>query len=156
MKNTVAYGLGAFAHILPKETFQPFLVKSVELIKSITMRDGAFSPDEMEATENAMGALAKIAYKHIGDAGVTEADLCGVFSFFPLKEDECEAQVSHRIFLEQILDSNSVVHTAAVKPAAQEALIKIRERVQSETADEDVKVLSFPSKAVLALQISNF
>lgn len=95
VKNTVAYGLGALAHALPKEAFAPYVERSVTLIKKITMRDDAFSPDEMEVTENAMGALAKIAYKHIDSGFVTEADLSGVFGFFPFKEDEMEAQVSH-------------------------------------------------------------
>ena len=91
VKHTVAYGIGAFAHALPKEAFQPFVAQSVALLKGITRRDEAFSPENMDATENAMGALAKIAYKHIDGSTVTEADLSGVFSFFPFKSDECEA-----------------------------------------------------------------
>lgn len=92
VKHTVAYGLGAFAHALPREAYQPFLARSVGIIKAITMQDEAFSPDNMEATENAMGALAKIAYKHAGSSpDISEADLCGVLGFFPFKSDECEA-----------------------------------------------------------------
>jgi len=102
------------------------------------MREEAFSPENMDATENAMGALAKIAYKHIGSGQVTEADLCGVFSFFPFKEDECEAQTSHRIFIEQVMTADSVVHSAAVKPAAQTALNKIKEHVSNESPSADV------------------
>lgn len=127
--HTVSYGLGSFAYVLPKEAFAPMLAQTATLVKGITRRDDAFTPDCMEATENAMGALAKLAYKHIDGTNVTEADLCGVYSFFPFKEDECEAQTSHRIFFDQIKDSSSVVHSAAVKPAAQEALNKIREHV---------------------------
>ena len=149
MKHTVAYGVGAFAYMLPREAFQPYLASSVGMIKAITMRDEAFAADNMEATENAMGALAKIAYKHIDGAIVTEADLSGVLSFMPFKSDECEAQQTHRIFLEQINDSASAVHSAGVKPAAQEALAKIRAHVAEETADAEVKVLSFASKAAI-------
>ena len=65
------------------------------------MRDEAFSPENMEATENAMGALAKIAYKHIG-ADVSEADLCGVLGFLPFTSDESEAVTTHKYFLEQV------------------------------------------------------
>ncbi len=101
VKHTVAYGLGAFAHALPSEAFKPFLSRSVGIVKAITMRDEAFSPDNMEATENAMGALAKIAYKHIG-AEVSEADLCGVLGFLPFTSDESEAMTTHRYFLEQV------------------------------------------------------
>lgn len=125
VRHTVAYGIGAFAHALPKEAFQPYLAQSITYIKGITMRDEAFSPDNMEATENAMGALARIAYKHIDGTNVTEADLCGVFGFFPFTSDELEAQTTHKIFMEQIGDSASVVHSAAIKPAAQAALAKI-------------------------------
>ena len=56
------------------------------------MRDEAFSPENLEATENAMGALAKIAYKHMDGTNVTAADLAGVYGFFPFKSDECECQ----------------------------------------------------------------
>ena len=150
VKHTVAYGLGAFGYALPREAFQPFLARSVGMIKGITMRDEAFSEENMEATENAMGALAKIAYKHMDGSNVTEADLSGVFSFMPFKSDECEAQTTHRIFLEQISDSASVVHSAGVKPAAQEALAKIRAHVADEDPDADVKVLSFACKQALA------
>ena len=149
VKNTVAYGMGAFADALPAEAFKPFLSQAVTLVKSITMREEAFSPENMEVTENAMGALAKIAYKHMGDGGVTEADLSGVLGFFPLKEDECEALVSHRIFLEQIQNAGSVVHTPGVKPAAQEALARIRTHLENESSEDDVKILSHASKAVL-------
>lgn len=150
LKHTVSYGLGAVGYALPREAFQPYLARSVGMIKSVTMRDEAFSAENMEATENAMGALAKIAYKHMDGTNVSDADLSGVLGFLPFKSDECEAQTTHRIFLEQISDSTSVVHSAGVKPAAQEALAKIRAHVAAETADADIKVLSFQSKQVLA------
>jgi len=150
VKHTVAYGLGAFAHVLPREAFQPFLARAVGIIKAVTMRDEAFSEENMEATENAMGALAKIAYKHSGSSDVTESDLVGVLSFFPFKSDECESQTTHRIFLEQVKDGASVVHSAGVKAAAQEALGKIRAHVEAEGPDAEVKVLSAASRAILA------
>ena len=99
VQHTVSYGLGAFAYVLPKEAFAPMLPSAVTLIKGVTRREEAFSPDSMEATENAMGALAKIAYKHMDGTNVTEADLCGVFTFLPFKEDESECQRTHGIFL---------------------------------------------------------
>ena len=102
-----------------------------------------------------MGALAKIAYKHMDGTNVTEADLCGVFSFLPFKEDECECQTTHRIFLEQIQDTSSIVHSANIKAAAQEALTRLRVHVGSESSDANVKIVSFESKAVLS-QIVNF
>ena len=149
MKHTIAYGLGAFAYVLPREAFQPYLARACSMIKGITMRDEAFSADNMEATENAMGALAKIAYKHMDGTNVTEADLAGVFGFMPFKSDECEAQTTHRVFLEQINDSASALHSAGVKPAAQEALAKIRAHVAEEAVDAEVKVLSYASKAAI-------
>jgi len=91
VKHTIAYGLGSFALALPVDAFQPYLASSVSLIKTITMRDEAFSAENMEATENAMGALAKIAYKHTGSSEISSADLCGVLGFFPFKSDEVES-----------------------------------------------------------------
>ena len=43
-----------------------------------------------------------------------------------------------------------MVHSAGVKPAAQEALAKIRAHVADEDPDADVKVLSFACKQALA------
>jgi len=37
VKHTVAYGLGAFAHALPREAYQPFVARSAGIVKAITM-----------------------------------------------------------------------------------------------------------------------
>ena len=49
-----------------------------------------------------------------------------VFGYFPFTSDELESQTTHKISIEQIGDSASAVHSAAIKPAAQAALAKIR------------------------------
>ena len=83
-----------------------------------------------------MDALAKIAYKHLGQSpDITESDLCEIFESFPFTTNETFAWAAHYFFLEQIQDATSVVHKASIKPAAQKALLKIREHLAKEEAD---------------------
>lgn len=48
-----------------------------------------------------MGALMKLAYKHLDGTNLTKADMVHVLSHMPFTEDEPECKVSHRIFLEE-------------------------------------------------------
>ena len=104
----------------------------------------------MPSTENAMGALAKLAYKHLDGTHVTQADLLGVISMLPFKQDECEAQTTHRLFLDQLRDSNSILNSQSVKPAALEALNRIREHVQETEGDSsEIKIVRYDYKQIL-------
>ena len=49
-----------------------------------------------------MGALLKLAYKHIDGTNLTRADIAYVLSHIPFTSDECECKVTHRIFLEEV------------------------------------------------------
>lgn len=72
MNHTVAYGLGEFGYFIPVAKFKPFITKAVELIKPVVYADDAFEEDNVEGTENSMGALLKLAYKHIDEKNVTK------------------------------------------------------------------------------------
>ena len=102
VKNTIAYGFGEFGYFLPKDKFGPFMERACGLIKAITRREGAFSDENIVATENAMGALAKLAYKQMDGVNVTEEDLVGVLGQMPFKSDECESQKSHSILVTEL------------------------------------------------------
>ena len=102
VKNTIAYGFGEFGYFLPKDKFGPFMERACGLIKAITRREGAFSDENIVATENAMGALAKLAYKQMDGVNVTEEDLVGVLGQMPFKSDECESQKSHSILVAEL------------------------------------------------------
>jgi hypothetical protein len=47
-----------------------------------------------------MGAIAKMAYKHIDGKNLTTADLAGVLSRMPFTAQETENMTSHRILIE--------------------------------------------------------
>ena len=89
--HTITYGLGQYGYLMSKEAFAPHLERASTLMKGITRREEAFSEENMEATENAMGAILKLCYRHIDGNNLKEEDLVGVLGMFPFKEDECEA-----------------------------------------------------------------
>lgn len=104
----------------------------------------------MISTENAMGSLAKLAYKHLDGVHVKEEDLMGVLSMLPFKQDECEAQTTHRIFLDELRDANSLLNAPQIKPSAMEALKRIREHVQeTENDSSEIKIIRHDYKTVL-------
>jgi hypothetical protein len=150
VKNTVAYGFGEFAYFLPKDKYASFLPKACGFIKKITRVDGAFTDEHIIATENAMGALAKIAYKHIDGTNVTEEDLIGVLGQMPLKADENENMKSHSILIAELHDATSVVNTsAAVNQAAKEAIIRMKQHLAEQGDDPENKILNAESKIAI-------
>lgn len=60
--HTVAYALGEFGYLLPKQNFAPFLAFSVSFLKKAILKPDAFEEDLLITTENSLGALAKISY----------------------------------------------------------------------------------------------
>lgn len=63
-------------------------------------RDDGFTEDNLMCTESVMGAMAKMAYKHIDGKNLTTADLAGVLSRMPFTAQETENMTSHRILIE--------------------------------------------------------
>ena len=119
------------------------LAQAVGVCKHILQDEEAFEEDNIVCTESTMGALAKIAYKHMDGTNVTSADLVGVLSRMPFTADETEAMSSHRILIEEAMNPNSAVHEAGVKASVKEALIRIRDYEGS------VTILSQESKQML-------
>merc|ERR1712176_1244275 len=117
MRHTIAYGLGEFGYFIPAEKFAPFLPRAIELIKPIAYAEDGFEEDNIERTENAMGALMKLTYKHIDGTNLTRADMLYVLSKMPFTSDDCECKVTHRIFLDEIRANNAHLMSDEVKPA---------------------------------------
>lgn len=116
--HTVAYGLGEFGYLLPKATFQPMLAKAVQFVKKAISAPDAFDDDRLITTENSMGALAKLCYAHMDGSVLAPADLVAVLNRMPFTSDENESMTTHRLLLDQIENPASVIHNAAIKPAA--------------------------------------
>jgi len=115
-----------FAYNLGKSQWS-ILPAAVGVCKMILDRDDGFTEENIMCTESVMGAMAKMAYKHMDGKNLTTADLAGVLSRMPFTAQETENMTSHRILIEQCLDPKSIVHNNAVKPAAQAAIKRIRE-----------------------------
>lgn len=88
-----------------------------------------------------MGALAKLCYNHIDNNILTHADLVSVLNRMPFTSDENESMTSHRILLDQIENPNSVIHHASVKPAAQQAVSRIRQHIAEHGSQPEERVL---------------
>ena len=97
----------------------------------------------MITTENSLGALAKLCYKHLDGSVLTHADLVSVLNRMPFTSDENESMTSHRILLDQIEQADSVVHHEAVKPAAQQAVSRIRQHIVEQGPQPEERVLDF-------------
>ena len=114
VRHTVAYGLGEFGYFIPRAEFAQFLPKAIELIKSVAYAEDGFEEDNLEKTENSMGALLKLSYNHIDGTHLTKADMVHVLNHMPFTEDEPECKVTHRIFLEEVRKPNEHLASAEV------------------------------------------
>ena len=149
MRHTIAYGLGEFGYYIPPAQFAPFLPKAIELIKPVAYADDGFDEENLEKTENSMGALMKLAYKHLDGTNVTKADMVHVLSHMPFTEDEPESKTTHRIFLEEVRNQNQHLMSPEVKPAVQQAVMAIKEHLDNEGDNPEVQILTIESKGLL-------
>lgn len=70
-------------------------------------------------TENALAALARLSYSQMDGTVLTESDFEGVLSKMPFTSDQEEAQMSHKILLEQVAKPDSIVNSDKFKPLVQ-------------------------------------
>lgn len=66
----------------------------------------AFTDDRIIATESALGALGKVIYFQRDNKIITDNVVNDFLTKLPLKNEEEEAQKSHKIFFEQVLKQN--------------------------------------------------
>ena len=78
--------------------------------------------DNLDKTENYLGALMKLSYKHLDGTNITKADMGYVLDHMPLTSDECESKVSHRILIEELRNQNANLMSADIQPKAVGAL----------------------------------
>ena len=96
------------------------------LIKPVVYEEDAFEEDNLEKTENYLGALMKLSYKHLDGTNITKADMGYVLDHMPLTSDECESKVSHRILIEELRNQNANLMSAEIQPKAVGALKRIQ------------------------------
>lgn len=117
MRHTIAYGLGEFGYFIPTAQFAPFLAKALEIIKPVAYAEDGFEEDNIEKTENSMGAMLKLTYKHLDGNSLTKADMVHVLSHMPFTSDDCEAKVTHKLFIDEVRNNNAHLMSDEVKPA---------------------------------------
>ena len=129
VQHTVAYGVGAFGYHIPKDDFSHILPRALELIKPVAYAEDAFDEDNLEKTENYLGALMKLSYKHIDESTLTKEDMSYVLAHMPFTSDECESKVSHRILINEIRNQNPHLVSTDMQPKAINALKAIKKHV---------------------------
>ena len=107
-----------------------YLDQCVGSIQKIMTAPNAFEEDNVTATENAIGALGRIAVSH-------RADLYNDFvRYLPIKHDEEEARAVHKLFLKNL--------AAAAPDVSSKAVNELKALVAS-----DVNVLDEEGKQLL-------
>lgn len=91
----------------------------------------AFEEENIVATESALGALAKLTYFHKDGTMITDSVVQGMLSKFPLKNEEEEAQKSHKLLFEMILKNNPAIMGESTKASVKEALMRIKAEAES-------------------------
>ena len=63
VKQSALFGIGTFATYLPKPTFSLYLGNiTASILDQISMKNGAFEPENIVSTENAISTLGKLVY----------------------------------------------------------------------------------------------
>lgn len=117
MAHTVAYGLGEFGYFIPTDKFAKFLPDALAFIKPVAYAPDAFEEDNLEKTENYMGALIKLAYKHLDThCNLTKKDVIHVLSHMPFTSDDVESKMTHKLFIDAVRNKNPRLLTPEVQP----------------------------------------
>ena len=149
VQHTVAYGLGEFGYLIPPASFTQILPQAIQLIKPVAYAENGFDEENLDTTENYMGALIKIAYKHLDGNTVTKADMVHVLTHMPFTSDEPECKMTHKLFLEEVRSQNQHLMSPEVYPAVQQAIKAIKEHLDNEGDNPEVQILTIESKGLL-------
>lgn len=98
----------------------------------------AFSEDNIVATESALGALGKVIYFQRDNNIVNDNVVNAFLSKLPLKNEEEEAQKSHMLLFEQVLNNNANIVNENCKANLMAALARIKEA----TATSEITIVS--------------
>ena len=147
--HSAVYGLGVISKKMDKGAFKQIRGEILQTISEIVTAKDAFSEDKASITENAIGALGKIAlYQSEKNDKISEEILLKFLQFLPLKNDFEEAQAVHKMLLEETLRKNESL--AFASQDAQNALIQAISNItktdsnnpESEILDEEGRKLA--------------
>lgn len=96
INQTLAFGMGVFAHYIPKGSFTN-MPEVVAFLTGLISSPEAFTDDELlECSENAISAFLKVSSFQKEGTMIHDELICNLLSKLPLKEDEEEAKNCHK------------------------------------------------------------
>ena len=106
LQSTV-YGFGVIAKRMDQISYSAYKNEALGILSSIITASDAFSEEKAICTDNAIGALGKIAiYQGQANDNTSTQVLNKFLELLPLKNDSDEAQAIHRLLLEEIIGKN--------------------------------------------------
>jgi len=136
---------------IPSASYASLAPQTLQAINSVITDSKAFEEDNIVATESALGALGRIIIfqRESAPALVTDSVVASFLDCLPLKNEEEEAQKTHKLFFEAIIAGNANVIGEATKGKAQEALIRIKGAASVQGKDENLVIVCEEGLALL-------
>ena len=105
---SAVFGIGVIAKRMDQHSFSQYKNECLQIIASIITAPDAYSEEKAVCTDNAVGALGKIAlYQSQTNDKVSEEVLLKFLQLLPLKNDSEEAQAVHKMLLTEIINKNA-------------------------------------------------
>lgn len=146
---SAVFGLGTACRRMNSQSFMQIRDDILQIISNIVTAKDAFSESKAEATENAIGALGKIAFFQFQkNDKISEEVMLKFLQLLPLKNDFEEAQMVHKMLLEEILKKNEALFSTNqdIQNAAIKAVLDINKAI---AADSELEILNEEGKALM-------
>lgn len=128
------YGFGVIAKRMNQSSFSEFKNEALGILSNIITAKDAFSEDNAVCTDNAIGALGKIAiYQGQANDNTSTQVLNKFLELLPLKNDSEEAQAVHRLFLEEIAGKNQ--YFSSCSQETQSLMIQAIQKIRNHDAN---------------------
>jgi hypothetical protein len=116
---------------MDRQSFSQFKSEVLEIIANLITAPDAYSDEKAYCTDNAIGALGKIAlYQSESNDKLSEEILLKFLQLLPLKNDSEEAQTVHKMLLDEIMNKNNFL--ASCSQDVQNVLLTAINNIKSE------------------------
>mmetsp|Transcript_13988 Transcript_13988/g.11952 ORF Transcript_13988/g.11952 Transcript_13988/m.11952 type:complete len:465 (+) Transcript_13988:1816-3210(+) len=147
---SAAFGIGVIARRMDTNTFSQAKEEILKVLSAIVLDKNAYSDEDRAcATDNAVGAIGKIALFHgLPNDKLSEDILSKFLSLMPLKNDCTEAQAIHKMLLEEIANKNKFL--SECNQEIQNQLINALENIKKEaTNNPELEILDDKGQQLL-------
>lgn len=143
VKQTLTTAFGIFSMHIPVGTYASIAPQILHALNSVISDAQAFEEDYIVATESAIGGLGKIIcfQRQAAPALITDSVVASFFDKLPLKNEEEEAQKTHKMLFEQVLAGNPSIMVEATNGKLQEALVRIKGAVATQGQGENLTIV---------------